>query len=295
METKMPEFTVTPEEAGLTIEAWLQKRIPAAPTGYLHQLTKKGRVTNKQDKLGTSNLVNAGDTILLPDSTRLLELMGASTSEKGVEILFETREFLIVNKPAGLAIHSSQGHEQDNLTDRIKAMQTARHEQFQIAPIQRLDLETSGPVLFGKGRKSCSELGKLFMSGATGKTYLALADGQLTSSATLESVIPSKGKEKAAETRYRALESNSKATLLELELVTGRQHQIRRQLAEIGHPLYGDKRYLGPCPRELGRLFLHCRRLTFKDPFNNQAVDITAALPEELMNFLSGLGLKAGQ
>jgi RluA family pseudouridine synthase len=290
----MPEFTVTPQEAGQSIEAWLQSRIPAAPTGYLHQLIKKGRVSNKRGKLESFSLVSGGETIFLPDSQRLLALMAeAAEVPSGVEILFESRAILIVNKPAGLAVHSSKGHEQDNLTDRIKALLAARREQFQIAPIQRLDLETSGPVLFGKGKKSCSELGKLFMRGEAGKTYLALVSGTLTGSSTLESTIPSKGKEKAAVTRYRALESSNNATLLEIELVTGRQHQIRRQLAEIGHPLYGDRRYRGPCPSQLERIFLHCRRLTFVDPLSEEAIDIKAPLPEDLMSFLTELEMSA--
>jgi RluA family pseudouridine synthase len=285
----MPKFNVDIDEAGLTIEAWLQKRIPTAPTGYLHQLIKKGRVNNQFGELKIDSLVNAGETIQLPGSARLLQLLEDSTKEEKVDILFESREILIVNKPAGLAVHKSKGHEQDNLTDRVKILLSKRKEDFQIAPIQRLDLETSGPVLFGKGKKSCSELGKLFMDGVVTKTYLALVDGTLIGADKLESDIPSKGKEKTAVTKYTTLKNKNNASLLEIELLTGRQHQIRRQLADIGHPLFGDKRYKGPCPQLLERLFLHCRRLSFEDPFNHNIIDVSAALPKELMAFLTHL------
>ena len=86
----MPDFVVTPEEAGLTIEAWLQKRIPAAPAGYLNQLLKKGKVSNRRGKLTHDALVSAGETIVLPDSQRLQELIqGGAGDCTAVEILFE--------------------------------------------------------------------------------------------------------------------------------------------------------------------------------------------------------------
>ncbi len=289
----MPDFVVTHEEAGLTIEAWLQKRIPAAPAGYLNQLLKKGKVSNRRGKLTHDALVSAGETIVLPDSQRLQELIqGGAGDCSAVEILFESREILIVNKPAGLAIHSSKGHEGDNLTDRIKALLVSRGEQFQVAPAQRLDLETSGPVIFGKGKKGCAELGKLLMEGKVKKTYLALVSGKLSGSGHLVSDIPSKGKEKTAETLYHCLGSAPKASLLEIDLLTGRQHQIRRQLADAGHPLLGDKRYHGPCPKELPRLFLHCRRLLFRNPFSGEQIDVQTQLPDELTAYLASLKLK---
>ncbi|MCK4501508.1 MAG: hypothetical protein KAU22_00640, partial [Desulfuromonadales bacterium] len=67
---------------------------------------------------------------------------------------------------------------------------------------------------------------------------------------------------------------------------------IRRQLADAGHPLFGDRRYHGSCPRKLSRLFLHCRRLAFIDPFSKQQVDVNCPMPKELSKFLSQLGIE---
>ncbi len=289
----MPEFIVTEEEAGLPIEQLLHQRVPAAPESYLHQLLKKGKVKISADPVKGGDCVALNDHILLPDSNRLLELLAnRQIAQPQLDILYETREILIVNKPARLAIHNGKGHERDNLTDQIGAFLAARGDLFRFAPIHRLDLETSGPVIFGKGKKSCSELGKLFMRGEISKSYLALVTGKIIGRGTLLSDVPAKGKLKAAESSYHALVGNDSVSLLEIQLHTGRQHQIRRQLADAGHPLFGDQRYRGPCPRKLSRLFLHCRRLAFVDPFSKQQIDINCPLPADLTRFLPQVGIE---
>ena len=284
----MPEFIVSAEDAGLTAESFLQKSIPAAPVGYLRQLFKKGKVKSGDGNVAASDCLAIGTKISVPASARIQELMSAPRSSRPkLDILYESREILIVNKPAGLAIHSSKGHERDNLTSRVAECLSDRGDKYQVAPVQRLDLETSGPVLFGKGKKSCSELGKLFIQGDVVKTYLALVDGKLMGRGDLQSEIPAKGKLKTARTSYQALVSHDHASLLELQLHTGRQHQIRRQLADVGHPLYGDRRYKGPCPRKLPRLFLHCRSLALTDPFSHQSIEVNCPLPKDLNRFLA--------
>jgi len=289
----MPEFIVDQNDQPLSLEQFLQQRIPAAPAAYLKQLVKKGKVTGHRGPLAASATLQAGERIRLPDSARLLELLEAELAAPGpLEILYESREFLVVNKPAGVAIHAGEGHRQDNLAARASACLAARGLGFKVAPIHRLDLETSGPVLFGKGKKACGELGKLFMRHAVEKSYLALVCGRTAGSGRLESVLSAKGKEKAVRTDFRALARSDRASLLELQLHTGRQHQIRRQLAELGHPIFGDRRYRGPCPSDLSRLFLHCRRLRFDDPFTAVPIEIDSPLPQELAGFLLHIGIE---
>ncbi|MDX2480877.1 MAG: RluA family pseudouridine synthase [Desulfuromusa sp.] len=289
----MPEFIVTKAEVGLPIEQFLCQRIPAAPDAYLRQLLKKGKIRTAARQFSEGDCVAVDDLILLPDSRRLLELLeNRQTLPPKMDILHETREILIVNKPARLAVHNGKGHERDNLTDRIGSFLASRGDRFQVAPIHRLDLETSGPVVFGKGKNSCSELGKLFMQGEITKSYLALVAGKIMGRGTLLSNIPAKGKLKEAETSYRTVNSNEIASLLEIALHTGRQHQIRRQLADAGHPLFGDHRYRGPCPGKLSRIFLHCHRLSFIDPFSQQQIDIICPLPGDLTRFLPQVGIE---
>ncbi len=289
----MPEFIVSEHADGMTVEEFLHQQIPAASLGYLRQLLKKGKVRCDAAVLNAADLVSTGTTISLPGSQRLQEFLLAPEQPRvKLDILYESREILIVNKPAGLAIHNSQGHERDNLNARVATFLQQRGDKFRAAPVQRLDLETSGPVLFGKGKKSCSELGKLFMAGEVAKTYLALVSGKLQGRGELVSDIPAKGKTKVARTTYQAVISNEAASLLEIQLHTGRQHQIRRQLADAGHPLYGDRRYHGPTPRKLSRLFLHCRRLAFVDPFSREKIEVNCPLPKELVRFLPQVELE---
>ena len=288
----MPHLTVQNHEEGLKLEAFLRQRVPAAPEAYLRQLIKSGKVKKSGCVIDKTTIIHHNDCIQLPDSSRLLELLHTRLQSSTIpEIFYESREILIVYKPSGLAVHSSKGHETDNLTDRVKSYYDQKRAAFQIAPIQRLDLETSGPVLFGKGRKSCSELGKLFMSGEVKKSYLALVKGTIQENGTLATDIPAKGKSKRAITSYQCLARNDTASLLEIQLHTGRQHQIRRQLADLGHPLFGDRRYQGPCPKNLSRLFLHCHNLAFIDPFSKQTIDIYCSLPDTLESFLERINI----
>lgn len=281
----MSLLTVLTEEAGLSLEQFLVRRIPAAPRGYLRQLIKKGKITSAcGHRLAGDYFIREGEQIRLPDSTRLNQLL-RQIPQPACEILYESREILIVFKPAGLAIHATQDRQQDNLTDRLRAEFKQRGDHFQLAPIHRLDRETSGPVLFGKGKKGCSALGKLFMAGTVTKVYLALVAGEFKGQGTLQGALSAKGKPKQAVTDYCCLASTREATLLELQLRTGRQHQIRQQLAAAGHPLFGDRRYRGPCPVKLGRLFLHGRQLAFTDPFSGAMVAVDCPLPEELSAF----------
>lgn len=282
----MPEYRVSEQDVGLTLEEFLARKIPAAPLAYLRHLVKSGKIKNHQTELRLEHLVEPDETIQLPESNRLLSLI--AKAEKTPEILFESREILILNKPSGLAIHRSRGHETDNLTDRINHWSTGG---FSIAPIHRLDLQTSGPVLFGKGKKSCSELGKLMMVGGMIKTYLALVQGKPCRQERLTSEIPAKGKLKKAVTDYKIIATDGSASLLEIKLHTGRQHQIRRQLSDAGYPLFGDQRYQGPRPKGLPRLFLHCCRLELDDPFQDRAIKIESPLPEELDKFLRRSGI----
>ncbi|WP_303722969.1 RluA family pseudouridine synthase [Malonomonas rubra] len=289
----MPIFIVKKTETGISTYDFLQKKLPAAPPAYLKQLLNKGKVKGIQGVLHGDELLKVGNRIRLPDSSRLLELLSVPVPLfQSLSILYETREILVVDKPAGLVIHSSQGHEQDNLTLRVAQLLAERGAKYAVAPVHRLDLETSGPVLFGKGKRACSQLGQMFMRQEVEKYYLALVAGKIAGSGRLESQLTAKGKKKQACTDFRALVRNEQASLVELQLQTGRQHQIRRQLAEQGHQLFGDRRYRGPCPPGLPRMFLHCFRLAFIDPFSAAQVAVEAPLPDELAAFLPQVDIR---
>jgi RluA family pseudouridine synthase len=290
----MFKLTVTENEVKLSALEFLQRHISAASRSYLRQLLKKKKILTADGPLTEDSVLSAGLEINLPQSGRMGELLDgcqALAVDTPLIILYESREILIVDKPAGLAVHASVGHEEHNLTAQVCALLAARGDSFSCAPVHRLDIGTSGPVLFGKGKKACSEFGKMFMLHDVEKNYLALAQGRLPGSGMLCSPVTAKGKEKEAHTSFRALQRSDAASLIELTLYSGRQHQIRRQLADLGHPLFGDRRYAGSCPPNLGRLFLHCCRLAFVDPFSGSMVAIDSPLPPHLNIFLTELGI----
>jgi len=267
---------------------YLRRKLPLAPVSYLRQLIRSGKVSVNRLVADENQPVQPDDTISLPESRKLAEL--AERCRRLPEILYESDMLLVVRKPAGLASHSGKGHEEDNLVTRVSDLLAGRGDTFRSAPIHRLDRPTSGPVLFGKGQKAISELGKLMQGETVEKKYLTLVRSGLPPRGELLSAVPGKGKWKSASTCFTQIEQQADLTLLELQLGTGRQHQIRRQLADAGHPVAGDSRYRGPQFAGLDRLFLHCHALSITCPFSNQLVTVKDPLPGDLALFLAGHG-----
>jgi 23S rRNA-/tRNA-specific pseudouridylate synthase len=291
MMAAMSNLIITPAETGLTGLEVLEKRIPAAPAAYLRQLFRQGKILLAGNPVTAGTVLRCGDQLVLPGSDRLKDLIEAS-QKMTVEILLENPLWMAVYKPAGLAVHRGTGHEGDNLTNRVQAWLRNLREPFRAFPVHRLDAGTSGPVLYAKGRQAAGALGRALMAGELEKSYLALAPGRLPDEGLLASPVPAKGKLKEAATRYRVLAANPEYMLLQLELLSGRNHQIRRQMADAGHPLAGDQRYGGPALPGLDRPFLHCCRLVWPDPESAARQCVTCPLPEDLTRALTALGLE---
>jgi len=277
---------VFPEEAGLDLFNWLQRRLPSAPPGYLRQLLRGGRIAIGPEVGSADRRLVTGERVRLPRSERLLQLIKATPE---LRILTQTREYLVVEKPAGLPVHgTSTGG--DNLADRVRDYLHLAGAVYRIAPVHRLDVGSSGPVLFGKGKDALRRLGELFMAGEVTKQYLALAAGRMTGRGELTTLVTAHGKSREALTRWQQLRCWDDSCLLLMTLESGRRHQIRRQLADAGHPLAGDRRYRSFLMPDLHRLFLHHCRLLFTDPWNGRPVRIISPLPGELKRLLGSLG-----
>jgi 23S rRNA pseudouridine955/2504/2580 synthase len=208
---------------------------------------------------------------------------------KHLEILFEDDLLIAVNKPAGLAVQG--GKEVKSSVDRILA------EIFTPPPllVHRLDKDTSGVLLAAKGRETASRISRFFGSGGrVKKQYIAVCSGRppkKEDSITQELKI--RGVMKDSETRYKVIKNGKLHTedeysILEIELGTGRMHQIRRHLSMIGNPILGDDKYgdfsLNKKLRKAGvkRLLLHAFRLVIKDEFQ---LDVSAPVPQYFQIF----------
>jgi 23S rRNA pseudouridine955/2504/2580 synthase len=280
------KWKIAPAEDGLSLDEWLRNRLPQAPAGYLGQLLRSGRIRRDRESLRRDAKVVADEWIELPDSERLERLLADGES---CRILRQTDQWVIAFKPAGLPVHRSPQH-QDNLTDRLQQLFTRQKAPFKIAPVHRLDVGTSGPVLFGKGRQATGELGRMIMARGLRKRYLVLAAGQLARTGTLESPLEIDGKWKTAVTSFRCLRRWSDCSLLLVDIETGRKHQIRRHLADAGHAVAGDRRYRSPIPSPTGQIFLHQCYIGFTDPWQSSETSLTIPLPADLRCWLQNLG-----
>jgi RluA family pseudouridine synthase len=279
------KWEVSAKDSGLTLDEWLHQRLPQAPAGYLGQLLRSGRIRRAGEALHRDARVAAGDWLELPDSQRLQQLL---TDEESCRILRQTDHWAIVYKPAGLAVHRSP-QQPDNLTDRLQLVFARQKAPFKIAPIHRLDVGTSGPVLFGKGRQASGELGRMVMARGLRKRYLVLAAGHFALTGTMDSPLVIDGKLKTAVTSYRCLRRWSDCSLLLVDIQTGRKHQIRRHLAEAGHPVAGDRRYCSRITSPTGQMFLHQCLIGFTDPWQQSEISLSVPLPAELRSWLKNL------
>jgi 23S rRNA pseudouridine1911/1915/1917 synthase len=216
-----------------------------------------------------------------------------------LDIVFENDDLLVVNKPAGMVVHPSPGHESGTLVHaalgHIPELEGIGGEE-RPGIVHRLDKETSGLIVVAKNERSHRWLQEQFKSRKVEKIYLALVDGKpptpsgrveapIGRSAThrkLMSVVPpEKGREAVSE--YRTLESFPQHTLLEVHPLTGRTHQIRVHLAFLGCPVSGDTVYGKRKPLvELDRHFLHAYKLKIILPGEKQPRVFEAGLPVEL-------------
>ena len=284
----MTEWRVNIREAGLLLPEAINVRVPSAPIGFVRQLCKKQRVAVNNRVGDVNRTVEYQDRILIRSSVRWQQLLALSPVQPAA-ILYEDRNCMVINKPSGLAVHHAQGHD-DNLSSRLQDLLHLRRERFRVAPIHRLDAGTSGAILFGKGKKTAGLLGRSLMTGGMNKRYLAVVQGVVSEAGELNTPVHAKGSMKPALTKCRPLTSNGCTSLIELDLITGRRHQLRRQLAEAGWPIIGDHRYHQKSTLTSGRLLLHCCFLAFPDPVNGNLVEIDCPLPESFVTAVKELG-----
>jgi 23S rRNA pseudouridine955/2504/2580 synthase len=216
-------------------------------------------------------------------------------------ILFEDEGFLIVNKPAGFAVHGGSGVS----SGIIEGLRLLRPEAHFLELVHRLDKDTSGCLLIAKKRSALRKLQELFRESQIKKTYQAMLSGQwlrkklIVTAPLLKNI--SKGGErivvisqsgKAAETLFTRLQLFRNATLVEAAPKTGRTHQIRVHAASLGHPIVGDERYgideVNKTFKNKGykRMFLHAHTLKFQHPVTGILMTISAPLPAQLENLL---------
>ncbi len=320
----MLELKVTEDAAGQRLDKFLKKRLPAVPISHLYKMvrTKKVKVNGARAEIGQELVagdlvsVRGTDEALLeksspkPESARPARPVG-----QDFQVLFEDKDILVCDKPSGLAVHPGTGITGDTLVDQARAYfekmgLVIPEGEYKPSPAHRLDRETSGVVVIAKTRQAMVKLTEIFTEGTAHKRYLALAKGRFQrEKGTINLRLPehqqtANSKQQRgvnmqeAVTHWKRLAGGPEATLLELEIETGRTHQIRRHLAAIGHPVVGDGKH-GDFPFNrraraafgLKRMFLHSAQLTLHHPVTNKRLSLQAALPAELLSVLPKAGI----
>ncbi len=210
-----------------------------------------------------------------------------------LEIIFEDNHQLVVNKPTGLLTQPG-GTEQDSLEERAKQWIKVNHQKpgnVYLHAAHRLDKPVSGIVLFARTSKALSRLNASMRDKRSQKQYLAMVEGNLSNDQNWLEHFLIHGDHQAhvaqashpnavlARLHYRVLKRQDNRTLLEVTLDTGRYHQIRVQLAAIGHPILGDARYGGRIPYHNGAIALHHHRLQIPHPITDELQTFIAPTP----------------
>ena len=289
------------------LDNFLISRLKGVPKSRIYRLVRKGEVRVNKGRVDIKYRLAAGDVVRIPP-IRVAERSEESFVPKGLQealqqgILFEDDGFMVINKPAGFAVHGGSGVS----SGIIEGLRLIRPEARFLELVHRLDKDTSGCLLIAKKRSALRKLQEFFRNSEIKKTYQALLAGQwdrkklIVTAPLLKNI--SKGGErivviskagKAAETLFTRIKLFRNATLVEASPKTGRTHQIRVHAASLGHAIVGDDRYgideINKLFKNKGykRMFLHAETLQFKHPVTDEKMTISAPLPLQLINLLN--------
>lgn len=216
-----------------------------------------------------------------------------------LKIVFEDDAILVINKPAGLPVHPSMLHYEDSLSNGVKYYFESINLHKKIRPVNRLDKDTSGLVIFAKNEYIQECLIRQMKSGVFKKEYLAICEGTLPhSSGTINAPIARKEGSiiercidesgDTAITHYDVLKSNDSLSVVHLILETGRTHQIRVHMAHIGNPIIGDTLY-GNRSELINRQALHSHKVSFIHPITKKKIEFTAPLFDDMEKIIDNL------
>ncbi len=305
--------SIGPGAQGQRLDNFLLTRLKGVPKSRVYRLLRRGEVRVNGGRAKPDYRLAEGDSVRIPPVRRAeTPVAGAGGRAAGLRlearILHEDDRLIVLNKPSGLAVHGGSGLSHGV----IEALRAARPGAPYLELVHRLDRDTSGCLLVAKRRSTLRRLHELLREGRVEKRYLALAAGQWNRGQVEmtdrlrkttrggERVVRVDEEGKTAVSVFRPVEIRPDATLLEIEIKTGRTHQIRVQAAEAGHPLAGDERY-GDKPFNrrmrgfgLRRLFLHAASVGWEDPDSGEWRSWSAPLPDDLGEVLARLGESRG-
>lgn len=301
----MKEFQINKNDAGQRLDKYLTKAVPLLPPSLMHKYIRLKRVKVNGKRSELSYRLCEGDVLQLYINDEFFEARPAEeawrSAPTALSIVYEDEHLLLCDKQPGLVVHEDEEQSYDTLINRIKAYLNAKGDwrpederSFVPALCNRIDRNTSGIVIAAKTAEALRVMNEKIRDREIGKHYLCLLHGSLPRrEGTLRHFLLRDEREKrvtvfdaprpgakTAELRYRVLEERGGLSLVECRLITGRTHQIRAQMAHIGHPLVGDTKY-GTAKQNAGLPFSYQALCAFRLVFDFQ----TPAAP---LDYLKG-------
>lgn len=285
-------YTIAPADAGKKISLFLSEH------GYSSRLLIRIRQTENSLFIGetavfSNRILEAGDTL----TVHLTEKRGSESIvpvPMDLDIPFEDDHVMVINKPAGMPVHPSQGNYGNTLANGIAAYMEEKGIDFVFRAVNRLDRDTSGLLLIAKNMLSSCILSDQVKTHSIHREYAAIVSGKTSESGTIDvpiarkdgstiERIPQPELGESAVTHYKTLayHKNTDLSFIRLLLETGRTHQIRVHMKYIGHPLPGDFLYY-PDYRYMKRQALHSAYLRFLHPITGEPMEFGAPLPDDM-------------
>jgi 23S rRNA pseudouridine955/2504/2580 synthase len=303
--------TVDESGEGQRIDNFLARHLKGVPKSHIYRILRSGEVRVNSKRVDATCRLAIGDTVRIPPvrtAAPAARPEAPATSRFEGQVLYEDDALLVIDKPAGIAVHGGSGISRGV----IEQLRLERPQAKFLELVHRLDRETSGVLLLAKKRSALVALHDAIRSNRMEKRYLMLVCGvwkdkkrkvklplkkyTLESGERRVSVDPDG---QPSETIFHLRESFGEFTLLEAELITGRTHQLRVQLQHLGYPIAGDDKYgnydvnKALAKRGLKRMFLHSYETVIEHPLKGGPVKLTAPLPKELSSFLNSLSKTA--
>ena len=321
---------VDPGQAPVRIDKYMSTHLEDTSRNRIQQAFKEGYVRVGESSVKANYIVRPGDVIrfVMPYRRRGLEII---PQDIPLNIVYEDDDVLVVNKPAGMVVHPGHGHYEGTLINAlshhlgISQDADAMDERMGIL-VHRIDKDTSGLLAVAKNEESQLKLARQFFDHSIDRRYNAIVWGDMPEDeGTVESFIgrdpgdrlrfrsvEDEERGKRAVTHWKVLERFGFVTLVECKLETGRTHQIRVHMSQLGHPIFNDERYGGAeirkgtiyakyrqfiqncfaiCPRQA----LHARTLGFVHPRTGEWLQFDSALPEDMAALLDKWRKYSGQ
>jgi 23S rRNA pseudouridine955/2504/2580 synthase len=301
-------ITISEDEADQRIDNFLLRICKGVPKSHIYRVLRSGEVRVNKGRIDQTYRLQTGDVVRVPP-LRLAEKSAATVPAAEFRILLEDNHMLVIDKPAGVAVHGGSGVSYGV----IEQLRAARPQAKFLELVHRLDRETSGILMLAKKRSALTNLHEQIREGQLDKRYLALVHGDWQNARQHVRLPLFKYTRPDGERRVRVqadgmpshtvfslVRKYGSFALLEAELKTGRTHQIRVHLASSGFPIAGDDKYgdfaLNRALQKpdatrgtLKRMFLHAYQLTFVHPETGKPVTVKAALPPDCEQFLKSL------